>query len=184
MKITEKEVHYLDDDAVGIQVSYLQEYYYLIIDRIDLPKIIGKGIHIRLKGVVGKVPYAMIAMGKRGKREYLHLYLAETKPPKGYVLDHKYGDTLDNRKSKMRLCTIGQNTKGTSKPNKNTSSIYKGVCFVKRTKGENKWQAQIMNERKSINLGLYPTQELAAKAYNEGALKYHGEFARLNVIQA
>lgn len=34
----------------------------------------------------------------------------------------------------------------------------------------------------TIHLGLYFTQEEAAKAYNNGAIKYHGEFARLNLL--
>jgi hypothetical protein len=33
---------------------------------------------------------------------------------------------------------------------------------------------------KMIFLGRFTSEEDAARAYNEGAVKYHGEFARLN----
>lgn len=33
-----------------------------------------------------------------------------------------------------------------------------------------------------IDLGKHLTQELAALAYNEGAIIYHKEFANLNII--
>ena len=39
--------------------------------------------------------------------------------------------------------------------NKNTSSIYKGVCFDKRTK---KWRTQIKINKKTIFLGYYNTE--------------------------
>ena len=36
--------------------------------------------------------------------------------------------------------------------------------------------------KKEIHLGHFKTKEEAAIAYNNAAIKYHGEFASLNVI--
>ncbi len=93
--------------------------------------------------------------------------------PKNKVVDHKFHNTLDNRKSKLRICTKHQNI-----CNKTGSSIgYKGVY-----KTNNTWQSSITTNNKNIYLGIFKTDTLAAIAYNEAALKYHGEFAKLNII--
>lgn len=46
----------------------------------------------------------------------------------------------------------------------------------------NKWAARIMANGKRIFLGLFKKTVDAAKAYNDAAIKYHGEFAFLNKI--
>jgi hypothetical protein len=45
------------------------------------------------------------------------------------------------------------------------------------------YEAKITVNNKVICLGCYETLEKAALAYNEGALKYFGEFAQINDIQ-
>ena len=35
---------------------------------------------------------------------------------------------------------------------------------------------------KTVTVGQYANEIDAAKAYNEAAIKYHGEFANLNII--
>jgi len=109
-------------------------------------------------------------------------------PKKGEIIDHIDGNTLNNQKSNLRICTHQQNSSNKRKY-KNGSSKYKGVTLDKSHKGENKyykWQVRIQINKKAITLGRFPyTPEgeiEAALCYNEGAKKYFGEFARLNVI--
>lgn len=60
------------------------------------------------------------------------------------------------------------------------SSKYKGVCFAKFFK---KWKADIQVNKKVYHLGYYENELDAAKAYNDAALKYFGEFACINIIE-
>lgn len=58
------------------------------------------------------------------------------------------------------------------------SSQYKGVSL----NGSGKWVANIKTAIKKEYLGIFKTEEAAALAYNEAALKYHGEYASLNAL--
>lgn len=94
-------------------------------------------------------------------------------------IDHINGDGLDNRKANLRICTKAQNAKNSKGRKHHTSSKFKGVA--KHTEADG-FRCSIVLNRKKIYLGSFRTEEAAALAYNEAAIKYHGEFARLNEI--
>lgn len=96
--------------------------------------------------------------------------------PKGMVVDHINGNTRDNRRCNLRVCTQSQNTQNGRKHEDNTSG-YKGVFFWK-TRGC--WKAVIMAAGKVDSKGQYKTAEEAARAYDEKAKRLHGPFAKLN----
>jgi hypothetical protein len=91
-------------------------------------------------------------------------------------MDHRNRHTLDNRESNLRPCTVSQNAANMKKKIRSKSG-YKGVWLNKRRKI---WEAKIMVNYENKYLGKYKTPEEAAKAYDEAALKYFGEFACLN----
>ena len=97
--------------------------------------------------------------------------------PKGTPIDHKDHNGLNNTRENLRLATISENARNCEKTKRPTSSKYKGVCWNKKSK---KWQAHIHYNGISIHLGLFDSEEDAAKAYDEAAKIYHGEFAVLN----
>lgn len=99
---------------------------------------------------------------------------------KGLEIDHRDGNGLNNCKSNLRLATRSENMQNSRVPKNNRYGV-KGVCFLPNRYGK-KWKAAICANNRAITLGHFHTKEEAAKAYNEAAKKYHGEFARLNVI--
>lgn len=108
------------------------------------------------------------------KKELLHRVVLNA--PKGTIVDHKNGNGLDCRKENLRFSDHSGNMHNSGKRKKNTSG-YKGVGWVAHCR---KWKARICHHRVEIYLGLYENAQEAAKAYDEAAKVYHGEFARLN----
>ena len=119
-----------------------------------------------------------------GTRKRLKMHRAIINPSKGMEVDHKNGNTLDNRKENLRECTRQQNQANRMLGKDNTSG-YKGVCYMKKKKSminehSKPWVAQIKHNQKKIYLGIYKTKEEAARAYDKKAIELHGEFAQLN----
>ena len=107
----------------------------------------------------------------------LHRLVLNLKKGDGLIVDHINGNRLDNRKKNLRLVNHIQNARN-RKVQKDNASGYKGVF-----RSGKKYRARISVNNKLYNLGTYSTKEEAAKKYNEAALKYFGEYAKLNVIK-
>lgn len=98
---------------------------------------------------------------------------------KDVEIDHVDNDRLNNQKDNLRLCSGGDNMCNRGKQSNNKTG-YKGVFNSNSLSSP--WFAQIRINRKQIYLGRYKTKESAAQAYNDGAILYHGKYAKLNNI--
>lgn len=103
---------------------------------------------------------------ENGKQSTLLLHRWLMNAPKGLQVDHINHDTLDNRRSNLRIVTHAQNRqnlKGAQRDNK--SSGIRGVSWHKRNK---KWQAKIKLKGKQQHLGyfddVYEASLVAAEA--------------------
>lgn len=95
------------------------------------------------------------------------------------LVDHKDGDTTNNRIGNLRESSVQQNSCNL-KLNINNTSGYKGVQPTKNNKG---WAAAIKSNGDWYYLGVYKNKHLAAYAYNLAAEVLHKEFACLNNIE-
>jgi hypothetical protein len=115
---------------------------------------------------------------------YLHRYLMGLKENNnGFIVDHVDGDTLNNQKLNLRICTKSENNRNRVK-RKDCTSGFKGVFYIKDRSGrknlKKRWFSSITFEKKKYYLGTHLTKEGAAKAYDRAAKKYYGGFAKLN----
>ena len=116
-----------------------------------------------------------------GKRNRLFMHRLLMGFPKDKVIDHIDNNGLNNQKHNLRICTIQENGANRIKTQCiKTTSKYKGIHWHKNNK---QWEVGIKKDNKRIFIGNYKTEIEAAKAYNEAAINYFGEFANLNVIE-
>ena len=93
------------------------------------------------------------------------------------IVDHINLNKLDNRRDNLRYATKSENNSNT-KIRKNNSSGYTGVY-----RNGDSWSARLDKDGQVVYFETFITKEEAALGYNKAALKYHGYFAKLNVIK-
>jgi len=108
------------------------------------------------------------------KNVYMHRFIIS--PDIRLQIDHIDGDGLNNTRENLRVCTSTENARNRRKIN-GGSSQYKGVHWHKR---QCQWIARITIDRKQIQIGSFNSEIEAAKAYDDKARYYFGEFAKLN----
>lgn len=136
-----------------------------LIDARDLPLLDGK-------------MWCMNNHGYITRKQNIKLHRIIANAPQNMTVDHINGNKADNRRSNLRICAQAENSRNVRTSKSNTSG-YKGVWWHCQNK---KWRASITLNGKPIHLGLYDDKIEAAKAYNKAAIRYHGEFAKLNKI--
>lgn len=93
--------------------------------------------------------------------------------------DHINRDGLDNRRINLRESTNAENCRNVGLTKNNTTG-YKGVINRSKYRGRKIFRARIRVNYELIQIGDYLTAEEAARAYDEAAKKYFGEFAWTN----
>jgi hypothetical protein len=119
--------------------------------------------------------YAIRKVKGKKTTEKMHRLIMGAK--EGEQVDHINGIPWDNRKSNLRIVNNAQNSANRG-PYSTNKTGYKGVAVYKN----GKFTAQITVNYKKIHLGVFDNPVDAARAYNEAAKKYFGEYAKLNPI--
>lgn len=139
-----------------------------IFDSVDYPLVSSKQWHIDSGG------YPSTWEGN--ERLLFHRMVMNAKNTE--IIDHINGDKTDNRRGNLRFATPMSN-----QHNKCLSPLsqtgYKGITKIQR-KNRVLYRASIRVNYKRIYLGEFIDPEEAARAYDEAARFYFGEFACVN----
>jgi hypothetical protein len=113
---------------------------------------------------------------KKHRRVLMHRLLLGLEYGDPREADHINHNSLDNRKSNLRICSHKNNQRN-QKAQLGKSSVCKGVSWRKDT---SKWTAYIDFDGERFHLGCFSTEDEAAKAYDVAAHRFFGEFACTN----
>lgn len=150
-----------------------------LVDDADLPLVAGYRWRVweQVRNGVKGGPYAVttVATGRRGgRRLVMHTLLT------GYRrTDHANGNGLDNQRANLRDADQSHNlaNQGKGRRAATSTSRYKGVGRM----ANGSWRARIKVNYQERHLGLFASEEDAARAYDAAAVAAWGEFARLNL---
>lgn len=118
---------------------------------------------------------------KLGKRRFVRIHREIMQPPEGMQVHHVNGDTLDNRRENLQICTCQQNVHGFRRKIIGATSRFRGVSWYQACRN---WKAQIECNKCKQHLGYFDSEEDAARAYDVAAKELFGEFASPNFIGA
>ncbi|MFC1782116.1 HNH endonuclease [Planctomycetota bacterium] len=160
----------------------LTQGFYAIVDNEEYERLSQWKWRVQRSGQKIYVVRTMYSPGGKKKTQTLHrevLNMRRNIP--GMVIDHADGNTLDNRRQNLRLCTYSQNAINQPPRRGKQTSKYKGVRF-RRTEPHVKkpWMATIHCKGKRYHLGNFFDEFSAVKAYNSAAYRLFGKFAYLN----
>lgn len=126
--------------------------------------------------VTGNTVYAVRSYKEDGKKITILMHRLITDAPDGMVVDHINHNGRDNRRTNLRVVT-GRENNLNSRLRKDNPTGYRGV---RQWMNRPRWNARIRVDGRDIHLGYHATPEDAARAYDQAAKKYFGEFAQLN----
>ena len=149
------------------------------IDREDLDRVEAHSWRVT-KGTTGR-ERVVTSMRIDGGSRTITLGAFLKKPVKGkQVYPRRFNEGLDYRKDNLVVCTLKERQRLLPKKRTKTSSIYRGVSFLKSAET---WRAAIEVEGEAINLGDFESESEAATAYNKAARKHFGTMAYQNEIR-
>lgn len=143
-----------------------------LVDAEDFPLVSKYKWCVGGKTVKGREWGYAYASAKNSRKSLL-MHRLIMNPQDGICVDHINGNRLDNRKANLRLCNRSENMRNRG-PNRGRK--YKGVYRASK----NRFRALICVNHKLMHVGTFSSEEEAAKAYDEAAIKLHGEFVCLN----
>lgn len=147
---------------------------FAMVDDEDFERVMTHSWHINSYGYAIRREYVPI---RKKKVVAMHRFIMNA--IKGDYFDHRDRNPLNNQKENLRRCSHRDNMRNKVKQRGNFVSPFKGVEKWGKT---GLWRAKITKDEVRFELGRYAYEADAAIAYNIAAVRLHGEFANLNVI--
>lgn len=114
MKHLDNEILYSDNYATIECISKKFGYFKVFIDLDDVEKV--KKYHWNIKACGKKRDKFYVQSSDRGKTVHLHRYILNLSDYTiNNCVDHINGNSLDNRKANLRICTVEENLQNTKK---------------------------------------------------------------------
>jgi hypothetical protein len=164
MKALASEIR-IDGDAAFI---FIKEGMEAAIDAADIPLVQGK----RWRVAISKAGHPYVCTGQSPNGTFVMLHRLLLTPPRDRFVDHVDGNTLNNRRSNLRLATGRQNNANRVAARNNRLGV-KGV--VRECQ---RYKAEIWSNGQRHRLGSFATAEEASAAYFGAAKILFGEFAK------
>jgi hypothetical protein len=123
-----------------------------------------------------QLPYAGRFFFPGRKWKTLHRWLLEAKP--GEIVDHLNGNTLDNRRCNLRICSQSENQRNRS--SKGLARSKSGVRGVSKTRYG--YVAAIKHNGVDLHLGSFATLEAARAARESAEARYWGAADRTRAM--
>lgn len=153
----------------------LSRGYMALVDAEDFAYLSQFRWFVKISTNTGR-PYAWRHTKKvKGRSEivYMHRDILGLTKGDGLQGDHRNREqTLDNRRSNLRIATPSQNRMNGSMRADNSTG-YRGVSYHAKIK---RWVAEISAGNKRQYIGCFTEPETAYAAYCEAAKALHGEF--------
>lgn len=153
--------------------------YVALVDAADYDVVVAAGpwhVHVGRSGAYAQ-RHIRNADGTR-TMQLLHRFLLSLTGHTPHV-DHANRNSLDNRRTNLRICTRSQNKANGRKYRNGETSQFRGVSWCKSAA---KWKAEIRLNRVAFYLGCFVSEWEAAQAYNRAARECFGEFANPNGV--
>lgn len=136
--------------------------------------------------LVSQFNWSLTATSESNKKQYahrrnrtsgglvlMHRFILDMPKKNGLCVDHINGDTLDNRRCNLRICTQGENMR-----NYRHAWGKEGIRGVMQTR-TGKYRARIRFNNVLYHIGTFDTQQDASVAYAFASGLLHGEFGSL-----
>lgn len=171
----------LGDDAVCM-VAYDNDYVNFYVDSDDYER--AKSYVWRISKKRNKL-YVVTGSFKKGTMMYLHELIYGDNPD-GLEIDHIDGDSLNNRKSNLRLATRQENVDNQLATRSDNKLGIRGVCFAAR---DNIYKVDFNYHGKRFYVKPWKTIEEAVwcrycfeQHYHIPALEHNPQFAKYNTL--
>lgn len=155
------------DTATGTVRVPLTRGMFAVVDEVDADLVSRFKWHVV---VAEGLPYAATRLGGAAGERKAKMHRVILGAPGGLLIDHRNGDTLDNRRDNLRSASSSLNTANS----KLTIRPKSGHCGVYQKK--DKYHAVITVLGRQIFLGSFLTLDDAAAAYRAARRQHFGEF--------